>query len=811
MDAMRNDLRLAIRGLWRTKGFSMAAVLTLAIGIGGATMIFALVRGVLLRPLPVPEQDRLIVAWQELKGGGSSHHDFGDREIEFVRDASRLIEMAAGVSAHGAGRGLYTEGRESSYAVMGLVAGPFFQVLGVDALLGRALTAADDVDGAEPVVVISHGLWTRQYARAPSVIGRKISIQEQRFTIVGVMPRDLDYPIGIEMWRPTHTVPTTGPFGDAARQEIDLVARLRPGVTLEQARSELASLLSRAEAKFSKGTAPAQEFVPIVHSLEDVIVGDVRASIAGLMAAVALVLIIACANVANLLLMRGEGKRGELALRAALGATRARIARQLLAESVVLTAIAASLGVIVSWWSLRTVLGLVPDGMPRIEAIRLDGAVMLFTTSIAFVASSAAGLTPTLALMRASPLSSLNSASRGSSGVASTLGRRALVVAQVALAVVIVAGAGLLTRSVLRLQGVDKGFTSDRLLFAELSLPEAAVANRARHAAFLERAVSELQALPGVESATPVNVKPFAGIGWDVPRFRAEGQGDERAAANPALNLESIYPNYFATLGIAIVRGRAFADTDRDGTQPVAILSDDVAAATWPGEDPIGKRIRMGGPSSKEPWVTVIGVAATTRYRELARPRPTLYLPAAQFLVTAERIILRTNATADRLAAAIRDRIGAIDASALVVRVAPFAQMLDAPLARPRFNAFLLGIFGLTALVLSTIGLYAVMAASVRQRDRELAIRLALGATAANLRRLVLREAMWLSGAGALVGLASALAGTRVLRELVYEIDVLDPSTLAFAVVLSIAGSMLASWLPMLKAARIDAMSVLRH
>jgi putative ABC transport system permease protein len=806
---MSHDLRLAIRGLWRTKGFSVAAVVTLAIGIGGATVMFALVHGVLLRPLPLRDQDRIIVSWKELRGAASTHDAFGDREIAFVRDASRLIEMAAGVDANGVGRGLYTDDGGPSYAVMGLVAGPFFQVLGVDALLGRALTPADDVDGAEPVVVISHGLWTRRYARAPTVIGRKITIQEQRFTIVGVMPRDVDYPAGIEMWRPTHTVSTTGPFGAAARAEIDLVARLRPGVSIDQARSELAALLSRAEA--TPSAAPAREIVPIVRALEDVIVGNVRTSITGLMVAVALVLMIACANVANLLLMRGEGKRGELAVRAALGATRTRIARQLLAESAVLTAVASSLGLILSWWGLRALLSVMPDGLPRIESVRLDGVVVIFTAVVALAASCVAGVTPSLTLMRGNLLSSLSRGSRGSSGVTTPYGRRVLVVAQVALAVVIVVAAGLLTRSVLRLQGVDTGFSSDRLLFAELSMPESASANRGRHAAFLDRAMSELQSLPGVESATPVNVKPFGSVGWDVPRFTAEGQDPERAAANPALNLESIYPNYFATFGISIVDGRAFADADREGAQQVAILSDNAAAVAWPGQNPIGKRIRMGGPDSKGPWLTVVGIAASTRYRELTRPRPTLYLPAAQFLITAQRFVLRTDASADRLASVIRDRIGTIDPSVLVVRVAPFARMLDAPLERPRFNAFLLGIFGLTALLLSAIGLSAVVAASVRQRDREIAIRLALGATGGNVRGLVLREAMWLSGIGAVVGLAGAIAGTRVLRELLYEVDVLDPLTLVVAVLLSFAGSMFASYVPMLRAGRIDAMTVLRQ
>ena len=381
-----------------------------------------------------------------------------------------------------------------------------------------------------------------------------------------------------------------------------------------------------------------------------------------------------------------------------------------------------------------------------------------------------------------------------------------------AFAVTVLAAAGLLVRSVLHLQAVDLGLAADRLVFVELSLPHTTDGDRARHAQFLDRAVSELQALPAIAAATPVNARPFSGdAGWDVPRFTAEGQSAERAAANPSLNLESVFPNYFATFEIVMVRGRAFTDADREGSLEVAIVSADVAERIWPGENPIGKRLNPGGPGSRDPWLTVVGVAAPTRYRDLATPRATLYLPAAQFLVTAQMLVLRTGAPLEMVASLARERVSAVDPNARVMRVAPFARMLDVPLARPRFNAFLLSIFGLVALLLATIGLYAVMAAHVRQRDREIAVRIALGATAARVCRLVLGEAVWLAGAGALIGLAGAAGATRMVRALLFEIDALDPPTLLGAALLAIAGAALASYLPVRRATRIDATIMLRE
>lgn len=804
------DVRLACKGLWRGKLFSAAAILTLALGIAGTAVMFTLIEGVLLRPFPVRDQGRLIVAWKELRTSGFTHYPFGDIEINEVGRASQLLEAVAGVDANGVGREVLTENGESAYVKGALVTGAFFQVLGVDAVLGRSLTDADDVEAAENVLVISHGLWTRRYARSRDVIGRRVTLSEQRFTIVGVMPRDIDYPRGVEVWRTTHSVPTSGPFGNASRREIDLLGRLRPFATIEQTTQELTALTRRLESNAPPGTT--RGLIPVVNRFDDVVVGDVRPAMVVLLAAVGLVLLIATANVSNLLLMRGERRRAELAVHEALGASRGRIVRQLIVESLALALMAAGAGLAVAWWSLQGLLTHVPEGLPRVESVRIDATVVTFTIALAFVASCLAGLAPALSVAHGDLMAPLRDGARGATGPARRHGRRMLVIAQVALAVTIVSGAGLLMRNVLHLQSIDIGLASDRLIFVELSLPQTKYGDRARHARFLDQAVSLLEAAPGITAATPVNLRPFSGDGgWDVPKFTAEGQSAERAASNPSLNLESVYPNYFATFEIPLVRGRAFTDADRSGALDVAIVSQDVADLTWPGADPIGKRLKPGGPESHETWLTVVGVAAPTRYRELTKPRATIYLPAAQFLVTAQMIALRSGAPINVVASLARERMKAVDPDARVVRVVPFTRMLDGPLARPRFYAFLAGIFGATALLLSTIGLYAVIAAHVRQRDREIAVRVALGATTADVRRLILGESVSLAGIGATIGLAGAISATRVVRSMLYDIDPLDPVTLSGAALLLVAASVLSSYIPMRRATRIDAVATLRN
>jgi len=480
------------------------------------------------------------------------------------------------------------------------------------------------------------------------------------------------------------------------------------------------------------------------------------------------------------------------------------------AEGLVLSSLAGIVGFAVAWASLQTLVTLVPDGLPRVESIRIDQSVALFALGVVFVTALLASVAPALLSLRHDLVSPLRSGAPSIAGGSSNPGRRILVVAQVALAVTVLAAAGVLIRSVLKLQAVELGLPADHLVLLDLHLPSARYAERQQHGRFLDEAIAELEALPAIAAATPVNVSPFTGQGWDVPQFTAEGQDPDQAVANPSLNLESIHPNYFETFQIPLLRGRAFTTADRESAPEVAIVSADVAARIWPEEDPIGKRVKMGRVDSRFRWYTVVGVAGQTRYRTVLSPRPTLYLPAAQFQMTAKMLAVRSTAPMELLTSLAGNRLGAIDPDVRLMRVVPFTDMLARPLARPRFNAFLLSVFGLAALLLSTIGLYAILAAYVRQRDREIAIRMALGATATTVRRMVAGEAIRLAGVGVLVGIGCAIIGTRSLQGMLFEVEPVDPVSIVIAGVLLIGAATLAAHVPLRRATRADIVTVLR-
>ena len=811
MSAWGQDLRLALRGVGRAKAFYTTAVVTLAVGMAGATVMFTLIRGILLRPLPVPEEDRLVVSWRIPPTGLASHIPYRATDIEALARESRVFERVSGVGYHGAYEERWDDGGRTVAADTAVVMGGFFAVTGVSPLFGRVLTGDDDRSGAERTVVLSFAAWQRLFGGSPDVVGRRLMARSRPYTIVGVMPADFEFPRGVEIWTTRHArvdgEPVEG-FSAGILRDVELVGRLRLGVTLEQARSELTTVIGRLDVEQS--TPSFVNFPSVVRPFKTLVVGDIDRALVVLFAAVGLILLIAAANVANLLLMRGETRRSELVVRAALGASRGRLVGELIAEGLVVAVAAAAVGLILSEWSLQTVTALVPDGLPRQAAIRTDLTVVAFTALLAFVAAALSGAVPALAASHIDLVAQLRAGGRGATGVASARGRRLLVAAQVALAVTVVAAAGLLGRSLQRLQSADMGLAAERLVMVELDVPRENFTAPERHRRFLDDVSARIGGVSGIEAVTPLNVQPFAGAtGWELPRFTAEGQSEDQVAANPSLNFEAAYLRYFSTLGIPIVRGRDFTAADRDGAPRVAIVSEAVAA-TWPGQDPVGKRVKFGGIASKNEWMTVVGVAATTRYRELAVPRPTLYIPNEQFGISATRLAIRTTATPGFVAGVVDEAVRTADRDVRVVRVASYSDYLRQPIAWPRFNALVLTVFAGAALLLSAVGLYGVMAASVRQRYAEIGVRLALGATGGDVRRLVLGEGLRLAVGGALAGLAMAWATTRVLEGMLFETEPLDPWTLTAAALLLVAAAVLATWLPARRAMRVDPIAVLR-
>lgn len=806
------DLRLTLRHAGRAKAFYLSAVMTLALGMAGATVIFTLVNGILLRPLPVPDEDRLVVSWRVPRSGLASHVPYRSADVEEIARASRSFEQVTGVGYNGAFDQEWRLGDAWVRAKTVAVMGGFFDVAAVRPQFGRALTVEDDRRGAERKVVLSHAAWVRLFAASPTALGQTLRLQNAAFTVTGIMPPDFAYPNGAEIWTTLNglaDIESNEAFRTGILRDVEILGRLRRGITAAQATDELDAMMTHLDARMPG--AGFASFRPVVRPFKEMVVGDIATALGVLFAAVGLILAIAGANVANLLLMRGEGRRTEFVVRAALGASRRRLFAQLLAESLVVALTAAAIGLGLARLGLQTVVTLVPDGLPRLDSIRIDAAVMAFATCIACLAATLAGLAPALTASRLDLAGCLRAGGRGTTGAASTRGRRLLVAAQVALAVTVIAAAGLLIRSMQRLQAVDMGLVADHLVLVELDLPRDRYADPARRRAFHDDVVARVGAAPGIESVTALNVQPFAGAtGWDVPRFTAEGQTADQVALNPSLNFEAVYPPYFSTLGVVIGRGRPFTSADRGGAPRVAIVSDALARATWPAQDPIGKRIKFGGLDSRSAWLTVVGVAGTTRYRELATPRPTLYVPAEQFMISGGRLAIRTAAAPAFVAAVVGGAVRSVDPAVRVTRIAPYAEYLRVPLAWPRFNALLLSTFAVAALMLSAIGLYGVMAASVRQRHAEIGVRLALGATPADVRRLVLGQGARLAVAGAIAGLVLAFAATRLLRGLLFETEPLDPLSLVTAALVVVGAAVMATWLPARRATRVDPIDVLR-
>ncbi len=804
--AFTEELRRAVRTLWRSRAFSVPAVLTLGIGIAGVTVMSALVNAVLLQPLPVRDQDRLIVAWWTSNTGGHAHVPFGAAAVDEIERHTRLLESVAAYAYNGAIQFAAIEDGSASYVRAGVVDGDFFRVVGTAAMIGRTLEPSDNENGAEPVLVIDEGLWRRRYGGRADAIGRRVRLQTQSFRIVGVVPA-VDLPRGAEAWISMQGFLSNAPSPQARvsiERDHDLVSRLRPGVTIPQAQAELSALTAEYRRRIGS------ELVPVIRSYEEEVVGDLQTPVLLLFGAVGLVLLIACANLANLLLQRGEERSAEIAVRRALGAARRQLTRQVLAETLALGAISAVAALVSSWWSLEGLVALAPTELPRIMTeVRIDARVVGFTLLITFAAVASTGLVSALISTRVDPLVHLRGARVASA--TSRRGRRTLVVAQIAFAVTVLAAAGVLTQTLLQLRSADMGLATDRLAFVDLFLPRPEYEEVGRRRQFLQELARDVQAIPGVGAVTPIAVRPYAGLsGWDTPRFAVEGQSADEAARNPSLDLQSIYPEHFDTLGINVMEGRGITVADTEKTPPVAVVSENVARQVWPGDSPIGKRLKMGGVDSKAGWFTVIGVAGTTRYRELAQPRATLYVAAAQFVDGAGSLAIRTSAPLETIAGAVRDRVRNADPDVFVLQLEPFTTFLARPLARPRFVAWLSNIFGATALLLAAIGLYAVMAAFVRQRTREIGVRVALGATNADVRWLILGEALWLAGAGTALGLAGAVVTSGLLRGLLFGVQPLDPATLAAAMAVLVATIAVACYVPVRRATRVDPLLLLK-
>ncbi len=788
------DMRWGWRGVIRGAGTAVVSVLVLGCGIGLAVAIFTLADTVLRRPLPIRDEDRVVALWGTVPGSMRTI-PLTPQHFERYRREARALEEVAGTVSVGAWPQVVREGDSTFRANLSPVTGNFFQVLGSKPVVGRLLDAEDDHVGAGPVAVISYSLWRGWFHGSPDVIGRRIALQNSRvLTVVGVAPPGLEYPTRTEVWLP---------FAMFAVPEVTPLGRLKPGVPSQDAAGELRDSFSHEPS--GSGIKGANAAATPVRRL---VVGDVRPALLVLTMAAALLLVAACLNVGGLLLVRGISRRQEIAVRRALGASRGRILRQLTVETVPIALGAGTFAVLVAMLLLRGLIALAPPELPRIDEVQLQGLPVGLATLVAGAAVLAASLLP--AFWLSDSLEPWLRAGRrsvtGLRGVVSV--QRAIVTLQVGLAVLVLFVAGLLVRTFQHLGAIETGFTVERLAIVELSWPDATFAMPSDVAAFYERLLARLGSLPEVAAASPVNVVPFTGAtgGWD-GSFVADGNPGNA----PVFNLAVVGSRYFDTLGISLREGRGFSDTDRDGSGPVAVVSEDAARELWPHQSPLGKRMAFGDATGG--WRTVIGVAPEIRYRAIRQSAPTVYLPARQLVAVfplVTTLAVRTHGSPDLALASIRHAVQQTDRHVTVLKASTMSGLFAGEFATPRLSALLVTVVAIGAVLLSAVGLYAVLAASVRERRRELAIRHAVGATPGRLRALVLHQALRMCGLGVALGLGLALAIGRLLQGVLFEVSPHDAPTLAGVVAVLLAVAAFAGYFPARRATELDPVELLR-
>ena len=803
--ALREDLRFAVRTLRRAPGWVAGVVLTLGLGIGLATAVFTIADALLLRPLPVRQQDRVAVMWGITRDGRSDHFPLLLADARDFQRRTRTLERAEFFSFGGAMAVDVDLGGGIARMRRSLVSGGYFDLLGARPLLGRALRPTDDMTGAAPVAVLSYSGWQHFFGGASDVVGRQLALHELGVTcrVVGVMPLGLDYPRGVDFW--AAVIPSSGPLGDQPiYAELNVIGRLRAGASLGDARAELTSFFERRETAGSRWHLRG-----VARPLTEDVVGNVGPAVLAFAAAAALLLLMTCINVSNLLIVRGRGRTREIAIRSALGAARRRIVAQLLTESALLAAGGAIVGVAFATAAVRGFVALAPAGTPRLDEIHVTGFVIAGAIAITSLATLLFALAPTIVTSRAELQSSLRAGARQSGpSRRGWLGTEAMVAGQVALAVVVLAAAGLVVRSLVRLEQIDLAFDPSRVLVAELTVSHSLDIVDARRAdGLIGQILPRLEALPGVRSAAPMLTPPFAEVGGVFGRLPAEGQTPNEEAANPVMDYEVVTPGFFRTLGIPLVRGRFFTNDDRKGTLPVVIVGESVAHHYWPGADPLGRRMGHG-----KDLYTVVGVVRDSHYRNLSDPRPSIYLPLSQspFPVTPLTLVIATAGPPADLGPAVRRAVSEAVPGISVVSAMPLEAYVAGPLALPRLDALLLALFAGSAILLAAVGLFGVMAAAVRQRTREIGVRIALGATPASVSGLVMARALTIATVGAVAGLFAALASTRALQSMLYAVSPTDPLTLATVLVLLFVVAVLAAYLPARRAQRVDPIVALR-
>ncbi|MBX3277724.1 MAG: ABC transporter permease [Acidobacteria bacterium] len=804
------DLRYGARMLAKQPGFTLIAVLTLALGIGANTTIFSVVHTVLLRPLPFAEQEQLVALWKKDTASGTAFVELAMAEVRDWQQQTNSFSSIAALPATVYGYGYVLTGRgEALQLESAKVTGSFFSLLGAQPAYGRVFDPSDDVVNGPKVVVLSDRIWRERFNADPNLIGQSITLTEANYTVIGVMPAKFEFPKGVDLWLPIKTVVTQRQTESYGASFLTAVGRLKPGVTPEQAEAEMNAIVARIAAAHPEMNAAGHRIV--ITPLARHLFGDARPALWLLLAATGMLLLIAAANIANLSLARATARRREFAVRAALGAGRFRLVRQLLTESFVLALPGGAGGVLLANWLIRLLVGVAPNDIPRIEEAGLNPTALLFSLGVTLLTAMLCGLVPALTASRLDLNQTLSEGGNKMAGARSgARTRNLLVIAEVAVTVVLLIGATLILRSFVNLSRLDTGFDPSNVLTMHLRLQGAKYRTPESRREFFRRLIERLEARPGIEAASAVLIRPMEGrVGWDVP-FVLEGQSETEAKKNRVPNFEAVTPHYFRTFKLPIKAGREFTDFDTERSQPVAIISETMAKTLFgAGVDPIGKQLRLDLRDS--PWRTVVGVAGDTRHRALQDVRFDLYIPFEQWpMALVNHFAVRT--TTDPLAAlpTVRNEAAALDPAQAITRVATMDQLVATNLAQPRFRAILLNWLSGLALLLAGVGIYGVLAYSVAQRTGEFGVRAALGAQSRDVLKLVIGQGMKLVIIGLAIGLAASLALTRTIKTLLFGVSATDPATFAAIALLLTLAALPACFVPARRATKVDPIVALR-
>ena len=808
MSILRQDVSYALRSMAHRPAFTAVVLGTLALGIGANAAIFSLVNAVLLRPLPFAHPERIV----EFEHGEGYWTVSEPEFVDYQRGVTALAKLAA---YNGNNVTISIPGADPMRSVGTRVSRDFFDILGVKPEVGRTFVADEFSPAAKArVTVISHRLWVQQFAADPTIVGKTLTIGVTPFTIVGVMPSVFTYPATeTQFWTAWRMNPDS--LWTRNNHYLTMIGELAPGATIEQARAQARTLNQRWMKDFPETYAPKHTIVAQITPIRDFLFGPTRPYLVSLLAAVGFILLIACVNVANLLLVRGEARRKEFAIRTALGASGSRMVRQMLTESMLLAVFGAILGVGVAWLGVRGLIAIAPDDVPRLDQVAVDARVVVFTAAITIATGLLFGITPAIRGIRGESADSLREGGRTSGHGASALARRGLVVAEVALAVVMLAGAGLLVRSLIKLQEIDLGFDPSHVLTMQVTLPPRKY-NDTTADAYFQQLLARASRLPRAQAAAAVSYLPISGSdnGWSI---MIDGRVLKTIAESPSARPENVTPDYFRAMSIRVLRGRGFTEQDRMGAPLVAVISEGMAKKLWPGVDPIGHTLKMFG-GGDQSWATIVGVVADVRARGFQKTIPeTMYFPYSQsgqssygvpYTMT---LVVRSTGNATELTAPLRNAVRELDPTVPISAIAPMDQVVGDSIASRRFATTLLAGFAALALALAGIGIYGVISYGVSQRTYEIGVRMAMGASPGSIMRLVMSQGGRMTVIGLVLGLIGAVVVDRFLRTMLVGVSATDAATLLGTSAVLAAVAATACLLPARRATAVSPTEALRN